>query len=303
MTRDWLNNPRYARARNRLVNRFRASVNSTATLKPVIFLCGGYLSVRRNRVRDYIKKFFPRFHVFYADDVWEYLANQKSENALTLEGELADFAELVIVIVESPGTMAELGAFAYDDKLRSKLLPILDVQHKSATSFINTGPVALVDQESSFAPCIHTDLDLILEAAGELKERLERIRPRTVRRSPTPHESAKDQLLLLSDVLSVIGPASAPHCRYYLREILGNEPRWDTHRLLAFGHALGLFDRHPRQRGWELWTRPLQEGELVSHENTRIMGLVAERARHLEVVLSIPEAREALSMLLSHVAA
>jgi hypothetical protein len=74
------------------------------------------------------RKHNPKFGIFYAERVWELMVQKADRDALQMEAELAFLADLVVIIVESPGTFAELGAFSLSGPLRKKLLPIIDVE-------------------------------------------------------------------------------------------------------------------------------------------------------------------------------
>lgn len=125
---DWLHHPAYSRARDSLIERFRKREYTFRRLKTVIFLCGGSYSPRRDQLAGYLRRHHSDELLFYADDVWTHVAAQEEQNALAMEQELAQLADIVIVVVESPGTFTELGAFSLVEPLRKKLLPILDAQ-------------------------------------------------------------------------------------------------------------------------------------------------------------------------------
>jgi hypothetical protein len=57
---------------------------------------------------------------------------------------LADSVDIIILIPESPGSFAELGAFANNDKLREKIICIVDKRYQKHKSFINLGPLKLI---------------------------------------------------------------------------------------------------------------------------------------------------------------
>jgi hypothetical protein len=61
------------------------------------------------------------------------------KDLLSLENMLAESSHCVAIIVTSPGTFAELGAFANHPKLKDKLVIIADNKHKKDKSFINLG--------------------------------------------------------------------------------------------------------------------------------------------------------------------
>lgn len=165
---DWLRHPRYKPIRDDLVDRLRGDHFRFGRLPSVAFLCGARASRPREILRQFLEKRDDIIN-FYAEDVWYQLAQRKL-SALKVEGELAKISDVVIVIVESPGTFAELGAFSFFQPLRKKLLPILDKKHKEANSFINTGPVRWVDRASLFKPTIYVNLRSILEASNGIEE-------------------------------------------------------------------------------------------------------------------------------------
>ncbi|MGL5067733.1 MAG: retron St85 family effector protein [Sarcina sp.] len=67
--------------------------------------------------------------------------NKSIVDTLTFEELLAELSEEIIIIVESPGTLCELGAFTVKDKFLKKLIVINDKAFRDQKSFINEGPV------------------------------------------------------------------------------------------------------------------------------------------------------------------
>ena len=64
-------------------------------------------------------------------------------NILDVEHDISEFADHIIIILESPSAFAELGAFAHA-KLRNKLIIINDKKYESENSFINLGPIKAI---------------------------------------------------------------------------------------------------------------------------------------------------------------
>src|SRR4029077_14833460 len=122
-------------------------------------LCGAVNSPVRDRIAEYLRARTDTL-VFYADEVWARLA-RADLNALEMEDQLAGLADVVMIVVESPGTYCELGAFSLSPGLRKKLLPLIDARFKGSQSFINTGPVRWIDSESRYGPTIYTDDSVI----------------------------------------------------------------------------------------------------------------------------------------------
>jgi hypothetical protein len=81
----------------------------------------------------------------------ELLYGPSAKDLLTLENLLADSVDAIIIIPESAGSIAELGAFANDVRLRPKIVCLVDEKYKSKKSFINRGPIKLIKNENSDA--------------------------------------------------------------------------------------------------------------------------------------------------------
>ena len=99
----------------------------------------------------------------------ELLYSSKTKDLLSLEALLAESVDAIVLIPESPGSFAELWAFANDERLRKKMICVVDKKYKKDKSFINQGPLKLVKKENNFDPCINNQKlvkwDRISEAA------------------------------------------------------------------------------------------------------------------------------------------
>jgi len=119
------------------------------SFKKYIFLCGASLD-KKNSVRSKIDHIFTRFlnnhyEIIYPEDIFEELLSGPSqENILTLENTLVNSVDAVILIPESPGSIAELGAFTNNEALREKVICIQNTKLKRKKSFINYGPIKLI---------------------------------------------------------------------------------------------------------------------------------------------------------------
>ncbi len=124
--------------------------------KTTIFLCGAGKSQKdkmRFKIENALKnswQYLFRYDFIYAEDIFdELLYSSKTKDLLSLEGLLAESVDAIVLIPESPGSFAELGAFANDEKLRKKLICIIDNKYKKDKSFINQGPLKLVKEANS----------------------------------------------------------------------------------------------------------------------------------------------------------
>jgi len=120
------------------------------TYKTTFILCGADIT-QKDKMRYKFSQalggwwYSYQYDIFYPEDIFEELLySSKTKDLLSLENLLADSVDAVVIIPESPGSFAELGAFANDEKLRNKLICIIDKKYKKDKSFINQGPLKLV---------------------------------------------------------------------------------------------------------------------------------------------------------------
>jgi hypothetical protein len=269
---------------------------------PVVFLCGGAGSLPRNRVAEYLRAQTDLL-VFYADDVWTEIASNADKNALEMEHQLADLADVVILLVESPGTFAELGAFSMYPELRKKLLPILDTKYKSDKSFINTGPVRWVDRDSVYRPSVWAPFSSILSCAADLDARLKLIPSQAHRRAHDLHSSLKHLLLLITDIVAVFAPCRPAFADFYLQSILAEPPCVDTKTLLAMARSIGLVECTQAPDGTFLYWRPSLRSKLRAEDHKQHLPFSTLRARIVSAMQSIPDAANDLAVVTSQIRA
>jgi hypothetical protein len=115
--------------------------------KTTVFLCGADLSdnkTGRHKMAKLFKK-YPRYELLYPEDLFDDLmAGQGQHSLLILENILADSVDSIVLFPESPGSFAELGAFANNQRLANKLICVGQKKYAKKKSFINYGPVRLI---------------------------------------------------------------------------------------------------------------------------------------------------------------
>lgn len=88
---------------------------------------------------------FPRYEVHYPEGLFDdLLAGEGHYSLLSLENLLADSVDAVVIFPESPGSLAELGAFANHSRLVGKLICLPERKYRNGKSFINFGPHRLI---------------------------------------------------------------------------------------------------------------------------------------------------------------
>jgi hypothetical protein len=296
---SWLQHPRYVPIRDALIQYLKADRRRFRRLDPILFLCGADASPRRDNLRDYLQKFHPNLRIFYAEKVWEEIATSTDRDALGMEAELAALADSIIVIVESPGTFAELGAFSNSEPLRQKLLPIVGEQHRDSNSFISTGPLRWIDKDSRFRPTIYTQLSQILNAAGDVEQRLSRIERARSLRIEDLASSPKHLLFFMCDLVSVIHPATIASIQYYIHAISPTVEGSTIHipTLIGLAVAMRLLRRVnvPTDGNIAVYYCPFGvESVGRPYHHRRLLDLQSQRAAHVSVLQTIPASIAAL---------
>ncbi|RTL91190.1 hypothetical protein EJV44_20285 [Ancylobacter aquaticus] len=114
-----------------------------------VFLCGGVISKLDNRalpqnLRDYIYRYRPlniKHPIILAEDALNLFRDSGYRDLITFEEDIARIASVVLVIAESAGSLAELGAFASTEAIRRTLRVIIQEEHERAESFVRHGPI------------------------------------------------------------------------------------------------------------------------------------------------------------------
>lgn len=114
----------------------------------LLFICGGEcedISKDPISVRDYAirqitnEKILAR--LIQAEEMQSWLNSGAFEDLVLFEKALAHLADKIIIFVESPGSIAELGAFSFNEEISSKLLVFISSNYKESSSFITLGPI------------------------------------------------------------------------------------------------------------------------------------------------------------------
>ena len=125
--------------------------------RQTIFLCGGLIDKNEANkkvcsLRDYLVRYRPGLKDIHADIVLAETAQQlyrdtNYDDLISFEEDIAHVASIVLVISESPGSLAELGAFASEPGIRDALRILMSEEHAKAESFVRYGPVRRIENE------------------------------------------------------------------------------------------------------------------------------------------------------------
>ena len=117
-----------------------------------VFLCGGTRGEAGDRptsLRDYIYRTRKiertlKKPVVLAEKAVQLYRDTSYTDLISFEEDIARISSLVLVIAESSGSLAELGAFATNETIRKSLRVILQEKYSNSESFIRFGPIKRV---------------------------------------------------------------------------------------------------------------------------------------------------------------
>ncbi len=164
-----------------------------------LFLCGGLHSTSQ------YQPLLSARHVLYhelvsgrhsdlasrlklAEDIQDWFRDGKYGDLVTFEEHLAGLSSVILLVVESPGSIAELGAFAVTPAINSRLIALIDEQHFEAESFIRLGPINRLENDTGRKVLVHDWHEV--DALG--------------RKSPAYEQLAPDLSSILSDVRELL---------------------------------------------------------------------------------------------------
>lgn len=115
-----------------------------------VFLCGGRIGPENHSkalsVRDYLIRHRATFrtircNVALAENATQLYRDSKFKDLISFEEEVAQVAAVILVIAESPGALAELGAFSLSEPIAPNLKAIVNQKFETDESFIRHGPL------------------------------------------------------------------------------------------------------------------------------------------------------------------
>jgi len=148
-----------------LISLFQSKNIFTRRDRRLVFLCGGPVSTRRRsfrkRLLHYAQASLHDFRFFLAEDAARDIFAHGYPffvNIAEFETLISALADCVVVIPESPGSIAELGYFSAHKPIRDKTLVVNDLNFQGDDSFLNLGPIELINRHSNYRPTLHFNL-------------------------------------------------------------------------------------------------------------------------------------------------
>jgi hypothetical protein len=109
---------------------------------PIVLLCGGKVPfgplANARTLRHALTLRLPDFEIFMPEEITNWSIDSRYKNLVDLEKDLASICTLVVIILESPGSIAELGVFSQIEEFKNKLT-VFTSSKMDPNSFINLG--------------------------------------------------------------------------------------------------------------------------------------------------------------------
>ena len=126
---------------------------------PIVLVCGGRVPGLKSNpddpdppvasLRHAISKARTQFEIFRPEEIRDWHSDAVFRDLVSFERALASICSLIIIILESPGAMVELGAFSQLPELADKSVTICSNYFVEDASFINLGILRFLAEKES----------------------------------------------------------------------------------------------------------------------------------------------------------
>ncbi len=117
-----------------------------------VFVCGPGLTSGRVDIRNLARKELEKMQkvsVIYGEEIEnQYSYSRKGMDLQTLEARFAHDVDFTLLILESPGSIAELGTFTQLQHIRDRLVVLVPNNFFRAESYIARGPLSLISKRN-----------------------------------------------------------------------------------------------------------------------------------------------------------
>jgi len=260
---------------------FSAAISKKEIWRPkedvkFVFLCGanikhGTPSKRRQILLKFSTRHLPHTKFFLAESIFTVLeAEGHKTNLLDIENDLSNFADFVIVVLESESAFCELGAFAIHKELRKKLIVINDYNFRKSESFINLGPVKAISEITDGKHILYYKMDKDGKFHGDsigdvfsslytlLHKEPKARRDRVVECDPNL-VFTKDSLRFIHDLVYFASPISLPELSRVIKILFSKSKENQLQKHLGLLCATGQIKRTENKLYVSLFDRPFFE--------------------------------------------
>jgi hypothetical protein len=241
---------------------------SASRLKPYegfIFLCGGPTDVAATHpvsIRDAIYRELAKDkdidrRIRVAEHYKDWSSEATYTDLVSFERHLAELSSVIVLVLESAGSIAELGLFSVIEEFKKKLLVFIETEHYRTDSFIRLGPIDYLEKNCNNSAECHRWMrgsgraavfDQI--AASDLQTDLAAaVRSRASLPSPERqlHPSGwLDGALLVCDLLNICSALTIRELRQLLDGLGCQRNESEVKQLLFLLTRMGLLAMEPK---------------------------------------------------------
>ena len=247
-----------------LVEKIDLSASHMKPFEGFIFLCGGPtditsehpVSIRDAIQRELVKDRGLSRRIRLAEDFKDWSHESLYRDLISFETHLAELSSVIVLVLESAGSIAELGLFSAIEEFRRKLLVFVETGHYQADSFIRLGPINFLEKAHENIAHCHRWLERYgparfdREKATELQSELaEAVRLRLERAAPMrPLDIGKwlDGALLAVDLLGLCSALTVRELRSLMSRLGCEKSDSETRQLLFLLERVGLLAMEPK---------------------------------------------------------
>lgn len=142
------------------------------------------------------------------EDYPEWNSAEGYHNLVEFELDAGCLARAIVLFVETPGSIAELGTFCMDEDLRERLLVLVDQKYVDEKgSFIFNGPIKFIRKfHEEYSLCSVDNIESPSDFKAEVPSVLETLKEKIENEVGRPRFSSKrkrDQFLLIADLVDL----------------------------------------------------------------------------------------------------
>ena len=246
--------------------------------KHIIFVCGGPTKTRaktmRRRFLEWSKKNFPEIISILAEDAFrptEYYKSPSDIDLAAFETIIGEIADCVVLFPESVGSYAEIGYFANKNIISKKILVANCIGYQTEDSFLNLGPIRMLDQLSFLKPTVQ--LPCPCTNFSPLKKRMKRLLSSSKRRRfnfrPYWKMNYREKFLATLQLISLLQPVDLDGLNTCVKAVFDSTKPEEIGHLVAILDAAGYLQSKDDCFSLAGGMRPLLEFEGANLEKFR----------------------------------
>ena len=132
---------------------------------PIIFLCGGKVDVKSPYPLSLRQALIEHLHkvgctsadqITLAEEFEDWLYDGLYPDLLIFEEDIANIASILVIVLESAGSLAELGLFVNNSRISEKVIVFVKDEFHRGESFISLGPLRYLENKNITSVCAYS---------------------------------------------------------------------------------------------------------------------------------------------------